>query len=99
MHFAAWGALVSFCYGLLMACNCYSVHSYYFFTFLYDIFSILNNRGYGLRDGFDLCASDTDWCAVARCGHKCHKTSDGSWFTCSCRHGYVLNQDKKTCTG
>ena len=48
---------------------------------------------------FDLCLlfADTDWCSVAVCDQLCNETSDGSSFTCSCRDGYILNDDMRTC--
>ena len=43
--------------------------------------------------------ADTDWCSVAVCDQQCNETSDGSSFTCSCRDGYILNDDMRTCRG
>ena len=55
-----------------------------------------NNTEWGKKRDVFACI-DTDWCAVARCDHDCRETSDGSSFICTCRDGYVLNDDGLTC--
>nr|KAG5697055.1 hypothetical protein BaRGS_005508 [Batillaria attramentaria] len=42
---------------------------------------------------------DVDWCAVAQCGHDCEETRDGKSFICSCRPGYLLQNDGTSCEG
>ena len=44
--------------------------------------------------------TDMDECAAAElnnCSHTCTNTPGG--YYCSCRAGYLLNDDGKTCTG
>lgn len=49
---------------------------------------------------FALASSDFDECGddpEAGCTHFCHNFVGG--YYCSCRHGYHLKEDQRTCTG
>ena len=43
--------------------------------------------------------ADVNECAVKNggCDHKC--TNEAGSFNCSCKHGYLLSADGKTCKG
>ncbi|KAK7483626.1 hypothetical protein BaRGS_00025179, partial [Batillaria attramentaria] len=58
------------------------------------------NNGYTLTSDHNNCLlTDVDWCAVAQCGHDCEETRDGKSFICSCRPGYLLQNDGTSCEG
>lgn len=52
------------------------------------------------RNKVDLYFSDKDECRDAstnKCEHHCVNMRGG--YKCGCKIGYVLNQDKETCSG
>ena len=46
-----------------------------------------------------LSRPDEDLCAGSVCQQTCSESSDGRSFTCSCKDGYLLNEDQRTCRG
>ncbi|KAK7478693.1 hypothetical protein BaRGS_00030078, partial [Batillaria attramentaria] len=55
------------------------------------------NRGYNLTATNTCELEDVDWCAEGLCDQDCQETTNGESFTCSCRPGYLLQEDDRSC--